>query len=50
MESFGFHKFILAQVVQGTAIEYVPSRGLEPLIREEYAPKAYAYTNCATRA
>lgn len=23
---------------------FVPSRGFEPLIRKEYAPKAYAYT------
>jgi hypothetical protein len=31
-------------------IDEVPPRGLEPLIREEYAPKAYASTNCATGA
>ena len=28
----------------------VPSRGLEPLRVTPYAPKAYAYTNSATKA
>ena len=28
----------------GLSPTLVPSRGFEPLIREEYAPKAYAYT------
>ena len=29
---------------------YVLSEGFEPPIRKEYAPKAYAYANSATRA
>lgn len=29
---------------QDNCLHAVPSRGFEPLIREEYAPKAYAYT------